>query len=273
MNLEFEKKDNWEAEFEATADFNLHIEGVPEGQVRIYQRGTSDGEYAYVREATPYPSFADVYDFDFSALVYPKWIKVVCGNKPTSAQIVTDGDVQQMKFQDKTVEIASNGTTVVTPDDGFTALGKVNVKVNVPTSGEGGGTASGSTVEYFDMSEVDYDIKRALISFSLFVKVPQEMNIEINKGTGVLMLGIPAGAYPSGTINVNLGRIEEHDKADGSFSRTLLQGVTAMGFDLSKTIPIEGQLMPLNEVLALLGIKDYMDTLRITEEEFYNLDA
>lgn len=139
MNLEFVKKDNWEAEFEATADFNLHIEGVPEGQVRIYQRGTSDGEYAYVREATPYPSFTDVYDFDFSALMYPKWIKVVCGNKPTSAQIVTDGDVQQMKFQDKTVEIASNGTTLVTPDDGFTALGTVNVKVNVPTSGEGVG--------------------------------------------------------------------------------------------------------------------------------------
>lgn len=83
MNLEFEKKDNWEAEFEATADFNLHIEGVPEGQVRIYQRGTPDGEYAYVKEATPYPSFSDVYDFDFSALVYPKWIRVVCGNKPT----------------------------------------------------------------------------------------------------------------------------------------------------------------------------------------------
>lgn len=139
MNLEFVKKDNWEAEFEATADFNLHIEGVPEGQVRIYQRGTSDGEYAYVREATPYPSFSDVYDFDFSALVYPKWIRVVCGNKPTSAQIVTDGDVQQMKFQDKTVEIASNGTTTVTPDDGFTALGKVSVNVNVPTSGGGVG--------------------------------------------------------------------------------------------------------------------------------------
>ena len=83
MNLEFVKKDNWEAEFEATADFNLHIEGVPEGQVRIYQRGTSDGEYAYVKEATPYPSFSNVYDFDFSALVYPKWIRVVCGNKPT----------------------------------------------------------------------------------------------------------------------------------------------------------------------------------------------
>lgn len=146
MNLEFVKKDNWEAEFEATADFNLHIEGVPEGQVRIYQRGTSDGEYAYVREATPYPSFADVYDFDFSALVYPKWIRVVCGNKPTSAQIVTDGDVQQMKFQDKTVEIASNGTTLVTPDEGFTALGKVSVNVNVPTSGGGGTELEG---EYF----------------------------------------------------------------------------------------------------------------------------
>ena len=64
MELVFSKKNlAWETEFEVTADFNLHIEGVVEGNVKVYQRGTSEGEYSYVRGATPYPSFANVYDF------------------------------------------------------------------------------------------------------------------------------------------------------------------------------------------------------------------
>lgn len=137
----------------------------------------------------------------------------------------------------------------------------------------GGGSTSGSTVEYFDMSEVDHDMKIFFVIFSLFVKVPQEMNIEIEGVTGWHMFEVPAGAYPSGTINMNLGGIGSYDNTDRSFSRTLLQGVTAMGFDLSKKVPLDGQLISLNEVLVLLGIKDYMDTLRITEEEFYNLNA
>jgi hypothetical protein len=78
---------SWSAEFEATADFNLHIEGVAEGNVRVYQRGTPSGKYADVRSATPYPSFSYVYDFDFTALVYPKYIKVICPNEPEVAVV------------------------------------------------------------------------------------------------------------------------------------------------------------------------------------------
>ena len=88
MDLNFTKQEGgWVSEFEVTADFNLHIEGVAEGKVMVYQRGTADGQYAYVREATPYPSFANVYDFDFSALVYPKWIRVVCNVEPSKAVV------------------------------------------------------------------------------------------------------------------------------------------------------------------------------------------
>ena len=91
MELNFTKEgEKYISEFEVTADFNLHIEGVVEGNVRVYQRGTAEGQYAYVREATPYPSFANVYDYDFSALVYPKYIRVVCATEPTKA-IVTYG--------------------------------------------------------------------------------------------------------------------------------------------------------------------------------------
>ena len=90
MTLNFTKNHAsgaWVAEFEATSDFNLHIEGVVEGNVRVYQRGSADGAYAYVRTATPYPSYSNVYDFDFTALVYPKYIKVVCPVQPSMAEV------------------------------------------------------------------------------------------------------------------------------------------------------------------------------------------
>lgn len=78
---------NFVSEFEATGDFNLHIEGVLEGNVSVYQRGTSSGSYAYVKGSTPYPSAGNVYDYDFSALVYPKYIKVVCATEPSMAVV------------------------------------------------------------------------------------------------------------------------------------------------------------------------------------------
>ena len=88
MELNFTKENNgWVSEFEATADFNLHIEGVREGNVRIYQRGSASGDYAYVRGATPATTYGNVYDFDFSALVYPKFIKVECATEPTLAEV------------------------------------------------------------------------------------------------------------------------------------------------------------------------------------------
>lgn len=93
MNLEFAKNNetnSWECEFSTPSDFNLHIEGVAEGKVYIYQRGTASGEYAYVKDATPYPSLSKVYDYDFSAAVYPKYIKVVCATEPTMAVVTTN---------------------------------------------------------------------------------------------------------------------------------------------------------------------------------------
>ena len=86
--MNFTKKDNvWVAEFEATGDFNIHIEGVVEGNISVYQRTTSTGAYAYVKGGTPYPSLNNVYDYDFAAAVYPKYIKVVCETEPTVAVI------------------------------------------------------------------------------------------------------------------------------------------------------------------------------------------
>lgn len=88
MELAFSKsEDIYVAEVKVTGDFNLHIEGVVEGDVHVYQRGTETGGYALVREATPRPSYGNVYDMDFSAAVYPKYIRVVCPAQPTSATV------------------------------------------------------------------------------------------------------------------------------------------------------------------------------------------
>lgn len=89
MELIFNQVQNrWEAEFEANADFNLHIDGVLEGNISVFQRGTASGQYALVRKAKPNPTLnVNVYDYDFSSLVYPKFIKVSCATEPTYAEV------------------------------------------------------------------------------------------------------------------------------------------------------------------------------------------
>lgn len=88
MDLTFSNQNNeWVAEFEVTADFNLHLEGVVEGLVKIFQKTVSDGAYAFVRAGTPYPSYQKVYDYDFVGAIYPKYIKVVCQEEPTLAVV------------------------------------------------------------------------------------------------------------------------------------------------------------------------------------------
>ena len=138
MDLIFTKQaDRWVAEFIATDDFNLHIEGVVEGNVSVFQRGSESGNYAFVKEGTPHPSYANVYDYDFAALIYPKFIKVSCATEPTSGIVTSDGEITEIKAQTKEIEVTSNGTTTVAPDEGFAYLNKVSVKTNVPQSGGG----------------------------------------------------------------------------------------------------------------------------------------
>ena len=91
-----------------------------------------------------------VYDYDFSALVYPKWIKIKSKVKPLVATITTDGEVNEVVYQAKDIEITSNGTTKVTADTGYTALGSVNVKVNVPTEGGGSGSSGSKWTGHAD---------------------------------------------------------------------------------------------------------------------------
>lgn len=85
MELKFEKVKNlYVAEFEATGDFNLHIERVSDGRFLVHQKSVAGGEYDIVDTV----SYMDldhkaVIDLDMSALVYPKYIKVVSESEPT----------------------------------------------------------------------------------------------------------------------------------------------------------------------------------------------
>ena len=87
MELDFQKNgQKYVATFEVNSDFNLHIE-KKRGEMYIYQKSTPIGEYDSV--SMPLISQLDeVFDSDFTALVYPKYIKIVCTTEPTMA-IVT----------------------------------------------------------------------------------------------------------------------------------------------------------------------------------------
>lgn len=76
----------WEAEFEAPSDFNLHLERVSNSSLVVYQRGSAEGEYAAAFVKGVYEG-TRVIDYDFGALVYPKWIKVVSGSEVVSASV------------------------------------------------------------------------------------------------------------------------------------------------------------------------------------------
>lgn len=87
MELNFIKENNnYVAEFEVTADFNLHIERNEPGILAMYQRGTLSGEYAEVKEVREC-MYDKVFDTDFATFVYPKYIKVVSGVEVISAEL------------------------------------------------------------------------------------------------------------------------------------------------------------------------------------------
>lgn len=76
----------WEAEFEATSDFNLHLERENGSYLVVSQRGTPTGEYAAAFAKGMYEG-QRVIDYDFGALVYPKYIKVVSGSKVVKGEV------------------------------------------------------------------------------------------------------------------------------------------------------------------------------------------
>lgn len=86
MELTFEKVGNqYVVEFQAPSDFNLHVEREEIGVLEVHQRGSEEGKYDFAWGTGV--NGRKVVDYDFGALVYPKWIKVVSGSEVVSASV------------------------------------------------------------------------------------------------------------------------------------------------------------------------------------------
>ena len=87
MELKFNKEgEKFAAEFKVESDFNLHIERKRGGTILFYQRTSEDGDYGIIDGMRQYDS-RGVIDVDFTALVYPKYIRIVSESEPTLAVV------------------------------------------------------------------------------------------------------------------------------------------------------------------------------------------
>lgn len=94
MELNFTKVGGlYVAEFAVTADFNLHIE-KENGYLRVKQSTVEGGVYDFVQGIRPADA-DNVIDVDFTALVYPKHIRVESVVLPTMAIVSSEGDITE----------------------------------------------------------------------------------------------------------------------------------------------------------------------------------
>lgn len=88
MNVEFAKTGEvYRGEFTVTSDFNIHIEKETAGDCYLYVKGVVDGQYASAIMPGAYLR-NQVCDFDLSALVYPKHVRIDCP-MPVKSCVVT----------------------------------------------------------------------------------------------------------------------------------------------------------------------------------------
>lgn len=75
----------YQVETEVNKDFNLHLERTEPGILTMFQKTSESGKYAVVDSF----EFGNktVLDYDFSAVVYPKTIKIVSLSEITYAEI------------------------------------------------------------------------------------------------------------------------------------------------------------------------------------------
>ena len=230
------------AEFEVNADFNLHIEKSQSGYLYMQQRSTS-GKWDSVRNFQATDSDYIV-DYDFTALIYPKQIRLVSKYAPTMCVLTSDGDVIEIKSQSKEVEITQNGEMSVTPDDGFAYLSSVNVKTNVPQQG-GGESGGGSSSEwvYIRLADIESDeTKEIVLIFSSLARVYVANNLSI------IPTAFAVRVAPDYIISVALDK-----------NLIVMDGST-------------GVTMTLNETLLSQSVN--LDELpQITKEEFYSTEV
>jgi hypothetical protein len=104
MDLNFELQGSYFiAEFEVTSDFNLHIEKDPIGEFFVYQR-TAGGQYDLVQNFKKDKGDDSIIDYDFQALVYPKWIKIKSSVKPLVAIVTMEANEDIPEEGGETIE-------------------------------------------------------------------------------------------------------------------------------------------------------------------------
>lgn len=264
MELTFTKVGKqYEAEFELTADANLHIEFESATPVKLYQR-TTGGGWDLVNDVKN--AVGKATDVDLQALIYPKFIKVVCPSNPSYCAVTSEGEVVEIKSQAKVVEITSNGTTSVEPDAGFSYLTGVTVKTNVPQSGggESGEVDYKDTLEYYmipvDQRPVPTGDFLGVLYFKLVID-------DAEHGTDVSLIS----AYPNFYL---LGDFASSQAVAVAVDPNMLyEGyvkIPSGGMDLSfKTFDEAVQQV------ASLGAEvplTYKSWTRITKEEFWDLN-
>ena len=262
MELNFIKDNNkYVSEFEVSSDFNLHIERNEGGTLYIQQR-TGNGQYDTVKDAV-FKLGDSVIDYDFQALVYPKYIKIVSDINPI-AYITSDGEVTEIKSQTKEVEVTANGTTQVAPDAGYSYLTGVTVKTNVPQSG-----GSGGETEYF---RIDWDRLKSEFGY-LPVKDYENIGAFLAKQSSILTFVTSAHFGVSTMMGMSqitpvAGLLVAVFQAPGYVDLSDIKKVaftTFKGYDANV-----GSFVEMTPDYLLNG--KYRDCfISITEEEFYNL--
>lgn len=245
----------YEAEFEVTSNFAIHIERTRGDAALILKQRTGGGKYALVDDFNYAKSKGEVLDYEASVTI-PKFIKIVSEVEPTLAEIVTDDEVTEIKAQAKEIEVTTNGTTEVIPDSGFAYLSKVNIKTNVPQSGEGEG--GGSAMEYFA-----YDKNNLALSLLRIFSAIQKGQIVVEAENINELCILP------GIVASTIGNMAD--------SFTLI----AIAIDWSQRArnPIAGSsVVPLLDFIietsnGAVTKEDIAALPRITEEEFYNINA
>lgn len=225
----------YETEFQIEKDAVLHVERAVSGRLKLGVRTTGAGKYALVDEFEG-QDYKSTIDAELTGEIYPKWVKVSSESEPTYGEVVSDGEVTEIKAQSKEIEVTSNGTMDITPDAGFAYLSAVKVKTNV--AGSGGGSAS--SWRYFDVSQQN----------------------EIN----TLLI----------TLAAQLKGVSNNQKILGpaQFMNMQAESIIGAAIDFSQKIKLVGAstVLTIEEQLTLLGAPIGMAT-EITEAEFYNLNA
>ena len=152
--------------------------------------------------------------------------------------------------------------------------------IRVPQgSGGSGGESEGSNVEYLDVSgfNVENDdelfLKESLIGLSVAVKIPKSFSVIVDLpiGTGTRINTVERGIYPGATLALEIGQYTWDNYKEAK--KQTVNGVSVVAVDFSQLMTLDGNLMDIQEIIALSGLTEIIDSLpHLTKEQFYTLE-